>query len=444
MRFLRKSRGREPVFRGQITALMALVFVLMLSLVSALFESASIHIQKNNLRARTMIAVESAFAEYDKGLLEKYDIFARYGKEEDSFSERLLYFGASGAEHSLESIQLLSDSSGMPFYEQAVKYAKTWTGLEEFSFGEEYVLEDGKTMENKENAAYKNLENLLQREQVNLPAENNPLSAIQRLKAMDLLTLLFVDSSELSSRSIRTENLPSKRSLEGGNYKETTSNHLVDTAFFVSYLTGHFSNKQNADSGQKLLYEMEYLLEGNGSDRENLTAVCNQLMLIRMLANYSYLLTDTAKQKEVEVVVGVLCTLISVPEITEAVKQAVLFAWAYGESVVDVRGLLEGKKVPLVKSSGTWKLQLNQLGNLATSGIIGGETSLEKGMGYEDYLIGFLLLEKRETLCMRCLDLIETNLNLRVDCCMTKVQVESNATLRRGIKETFTTRFGYR
>ena len=136
MRFLRKSRGQEPVFRGQITALMALVFVLMLSLVSALFESASIHIQKNNLRARTMIAVESAFAEYDKGLLEKYDIFARYGKEEDSFSERLLYFGASGAEHSLESIQLLSDSSGMPFYEQAVKYAKTWMGLEEFSFGE--------------------------------------------------------------------------------------------------------------------------------------------------------------------------------------------------------------------------------------------------------------------------------------------------------------------
>ena len=108
--------------------------------------------------------------------------------------------------------------------------------------------------------------------------------------------------------------------------------------------------------------------------------MCNQLMLIRMLANYSYLLTDTAKQKEVELAVGVLCTLISVPEITETVKQAVLFAWAYGESVVDVRGLLEGKKVPLVKSSGTWKLQLNQLGNLATSGIIGGETSLEKGL----------------------------------------------------------------
>ena len=423
---------------------MALVFVLMLSLVGALFESASIHIQKNNLRSRTMLAVESVFAEYDSCLLENYDIFARCGKDEKSFSERLLYYGASGAEHTLEKVKLLSDSGGMPFYEQAVQYEKDWLGLDEFSFGEKYDLSDGKEMAAKENAAYKNLENLLQKEQVDLPAENNPLSALDRLKTMDLLTLLLVDSSGGSNQSIRTKDLPSKRTLEGGNFKEVSSDSLLDKAFFVSYLTGHFSNRTRNNSGQPLLYEIEYLLEGQDSDRENLSAVCSQLMLIRMLANYSYLLTDTAKQKEVEVVVGVICTLISLPEITEAVKQAVLLAWAYGESVVDVRGLLKGNKVPLFKTSGTWRLQLNQLENLATNGMIGGAPSLKEGMGYEDYLIAFLLLKDRETLCIRGLDLIETNLNLRVDTCMTKVQVESQALLRRGIKEQFSTTFGYR
>ena len=48
-----------------------------------------------------------------------------------------------------------------------------------------------------------------------------------------------------------------------------------------------------------------------------------------------------------------------------------------------------------------------------------------------------------ENLCMRGLDLIERNLDLRVDCCMTKVKLESRAILRRGIEERFTTKYEY-
>ena len=39
----------------------------------------------------------------------------------------------------------------------------------------------------------------------------------------------------------------------------------------------------------------------------------------------------------------------AVPAVTEAAAQGILLAWAYGESVMDVRSLLDGKRPQLQK-----------------------------------------------------------------------------------------------
>ena len=62
-----------------------------------------------------------------------------------------------------------------------------------------------------------------------------------------------------------------------------------------------------------------------------------------------------------------LCSLLTVPGIAEVVKHATLLAWAYGESVVDVRALVKGKKVPVVKTADSWQLQLANLITLGTA-----------------------------------------------------------------------------
>ncbi|MFR2835719.1 MAG: hypothetical protein ACLTCI_02200 [[Clostridium] nexile] len=51
-------------------------FLLILSFLGAMVESASIQVLKNYKRADTILAVESVFAEYQKQLLEQYDLFA--------------------------------------------------------------------------------------------------------------------------------------------------------------------------------------------------------------------------------------------------------------------------------------------------------------------------------------------------------------------------------
>ena len=111
---------------------------------------------------------------------------------------------------------------------------------------------------------------------------------------------------------------------------------------------------------------MEYILAGRQSDRENLEAVANKLVLLRFVPNYLYLQTNSTRQAEARAAAGTLCTLLAVPAVTEAAAQGILLAWAYGESVMDVRTLLNGKKIAVVKDDASWQLSLSGLMKLGT------------------------------------------------------------------------------
>ena len=162
-----------------------------------------------------------------------------------------------------------------------------------------------------------------------------------------------------------------------------------------------------------------------------------------MVVNYGYPLTDRVRQAEAEALALTLCSLLTVPGIAEVVKHALLLGWAYGESIVDVRVLLKGKQLPAIKTTDNWQLQLANLVKLGTGEEVVTEADVSGGLGYQSYLTGLLIMENKGVLSMRSLDLIESNLHIQTDECMTKVEVKSKATLRRGVKDSFTTTFGY-
>ena len=81
---------------------------------------------------------------------------------------------------------------------------------------------------------------------------------------------------------------------------------------------------------RSLAYEVEYLLEGKTSDQENLEAVLNKMLLIRMGLNFVYLQTDTAKQAEAGAMALALATAVALPMLEPVVKQVLLAAWAFG------------------------------------------------------------------------------------------------------------------
>ena len=218
---------------------------------------------------------------------------------------------------------------------------------------------------------------------------------------------------------------------------------------FGEYVLEHFSSALD-ESEHVLDYEIEYLLSGKESDRQNLGTVVQKLLLLRFVPNYTYLKSSPEKIAQAEALSLTLGTITLVPGASVALTEGILLAWAFGESLVDIRALLKGNKVPLVKDTTSWQLSLSGLMKLGEAGDLNDGQDAADGMGYEDYLRILLFLEDKEELSMRSLDLIEHNLRniqglsfFRADICAVKMQMECNCSFRRGITYTFPVSFEY-
>lgn len=356
----------KKIVHGDLIVSLSLVFLLIMSLVGAALESVSIQTAKSERRADASRAMESAFAEYQKELFEEYQVFSIEGSyETDSFSvenilNRLSYYGGENMELTIERIRYLSDQNGQPFYEQAVEYMKEKTGaekLEEF-LGYEDALEiynDNLDVYEKENVKMsETLNQMLQDSEQKLPESDNPIQIISKIKNESLLKVVLPEKFSLSEKSLEYGNLPSERDLNQGiGTWEGKRENMQDIIFFNLYLCEKFGNATNEKDNHVISYEMEYLLSGKKSDKENLEKVIGELCNLRFAADYMYLLSDSEKQAEARTLALTLCTLLTVPGITEVVTQGIMLAWAYGEAVQDVKALLRGEKIGLWKSAAT-------------------------------------------------------------------------------------------
>lgn len=451
--------------RGEVTAYLSLIFILLVSFTGAMLESASIQNAKNYRRADVNRAVECLFAEYQKELLDKYDIFALEGSyetgnyDEAGLFDRMDYYGAGDMEHEIAKIQFLTDHGCQGFYEQVAacmehKYgadrAKEYLGKTDIWKQQEETARD---YERTETEKQQTLTSLLEENDGELPKENNPVDYVNTLKKSPLLNLVVPEDMQVSEKKVTLSELVSHRELNRGygDFPDIQeSSGTISPLLFGEYVMEHFSAASGKERAGVIDYEIEYILEGRESDRENLEAVLRKILLLRFVPNYAFLQSDSGKRAEAEAFAVTLCTLLAVPAVIEAAAQVILLAWAYGESVVDVRSLLKGNRVPLVKSAQSWQLQLSSLLTLGTEQDKNSGMDTEGGIRYKDYLRMLLFLKGKKDTGLRTLDLIEQNLRTRygqayfhADQCIIRLEFSSVCEFRRGISYQFSTRFGY-
>ena len=86
--------------KGEVTAFLSLIFILLVAFIGGIMESASVQMAKNYRRTDMNRAMEAVFAEYQKELLEEYNIFSLDGTYESGkyaekmIKQRLAFFGA--------------------------------------------------------------------------------------------------------------------------------------------------------------------------------------------------------------------------------------------------------------------------------------------------------------------------------------------------------------
>jgi len=244
-----------------------------------------------------------------------------------------------------------------------------------------------------------------------------------------------------SKKKIPGSSLLSKRSRQKGNLKlDTGRGGVTDDLLFREYLLDHFpcrisgpsaafrKNHPSAKTTQKtdypLDYQLEYILSGTASDEKNLKKTVKKILLLRESYNYLYLQSDTASLGQTESLAALILGWTGNAGLIETFRELLVVYWAYGESLYDVRILMHGGKVPLVKTQGDWHISLEQLYDLEEL-LKGADTVPGRGESYSDYLRLLLNLQPVGTQKKRSLDLLEMDLrkspdmeNFRADSCV--------------------------
>lgn len=464
--------------KGEITAFLSLVFVLLISFVMGILQISSIQSSKSLSRLAADRAVYSLFGEYHQELLEKYHVFAvdgSYGTgryEEDNLIRRLHYYGTGSMSHEITAIQYLTDNSAQAFREQVLEYmeqryglslVRNYTGMTA-RWEEQEIQGDGMADEQENvRGQIESLEESGQNTEELTEIGENPFTCVEQIEKNGLISLVMPEEMALSGRIIDMDTQASYRSLRRGRGTfpaRADLDGLEERLLFNEYILKAFENaaageEQSEDDSEEerkssLSYEVEYILSGKASDRENLESVLLKIFLIRMALNYSFLMSDSAKQSEAGTIALTVSTILLMPEASEGIKQAVLAAWAAGESVMDLRALLSGRRAALVKNSENWQLTAAALFRLGSAEDSHNGSDAEGGMSYEDYLRMLLFLSDPDDMAMRTLDRAEENLvseekgkRLYADQCITKIEVKNTAGLYGDITYEFPVCFGY-
>ncbi len=489
--------------KGTITVFLSLVCVLFLSLLCTAVESARVQGCRAKAAAALDMGMFSVMGAFERELLEKYDVFfldgaagtGSYSTERlsDTLTDYMAYnvdpnkreliarfdpFGLRMVEARIIGIGLATDGNGEAFYQQAVGFMREnfpteavnmWMnrmkeGEELEKAGENYERQDSNVA--KELASIEEQRKQLEEQQKEsdgelqvpqapaVPESRNPLTIIKKMKNEGILGLVLADRGIVSQKTL-PENSPSKRHCRTGNLPvEEKYGGLVDNLIFQEYLFERFALFTDQEKDQVLDYGLEYILCGKDSDEKNLKSVITRLLLLREGSNFAYLSGDEVSMSAANAMAAALVGWIPVPGVVTVTAYALLLAWAYGESLVDVRQLLAGGKVPVVKDASTWKLGLASLADILLV-LKGTDGSSTEGLSYAEYLQILFTLGNKKKYAMRALDLIEGYMRtrlataaFRMDNAIFKIQASadftipplflkvSNAFLKTGVTQT--------
>jgi len=185
--------------------------------------------------------------------------------------------------------------------------------------------------------------------------------------------------------------------------EESLTQHIA----LSDYVVSNFSNGVNRLDNCVMQCEVEYILKGKATDYDNMEAVASEMTWLRMPVNYAYLLTDVEKKSQALIMATSICVATGTEPLIEIVKYLLVGCWGYGESLQEMRILLDGGKIPYVKTGMSWYTDLESLS------AVNQVENQESGLSYEDFLM--LLVAKRGGVSLdkeyaRVLDVVDMNL----------------------------------
>ena len=237
--------------------------------------------------------------------------------------------------------------------------------------------------------------------------KENRIHQLESLGSGGLISLLLPEGKTVSPGRMDTRLLPSQTSVESrkdpeGDFLE----QMLVNEYIFRYFTDFLSESEDAFS-----YEIEYILAGKSSDGANLEAVLAKILGIREGMNYLHILGDASKREAADQLAAAITGALGFPQLYILVSLLLIGVWALAESVLDLKDLLKGKRVPFYKEAKDWKLGLEGLMETNVSEWdSGGEKDPVYGLNYKEYLRMLLFILPSAERNYRSMDLMQYNI----------------------------------
>ncbi len=451
--------------KGYLTVYLSLTLAVLLSLILTLVEGARINATRLHALCAADISINSVLSEFNKELFEQYDLlfvdttYCGGAGGIEAVRARLAHYLTENLDGStpvmsrdllemkLTSVDipeyaLATDNNAEAVRRQVADYMDTTlkgmliSGIDDLTSelaGSGFDYDTGArraevrgeidsiglpTVENEEGEL----------EEIPL---NNPADNVESIRNAGILGMVLDDTASISRTRTELSDYLSHRSLISGygiSEEERSLGRSAGPLTYDEYLFDKCGYYNHLKEGSLLSYEIEYVIKGNESDWDNLEAVCRTLSLWREGANFAYLCTDGGRMAEAEALALSLTAVIMCPELAEPVKWAILLAWAYVESLQDIRILLDGDGVPVVKTFETWHTDISCLFHpkSAIRSYPG-----QPGAKYGDYLKTMLIMTSFSGVLPRSMDIMEMDVRLtagngsfKMDYCMQSFLVD--------------------
>lgn len=498
--------------KGSITIFFTLVLSIVFSMMGSLLLSAKTAAGRVQIATAADLALYSAMAKYDRQLFEEYHLLyidGSYGtgtlqlgntlEEMESDISYLLepnkdcvsgkgvnFIQLEKISGAISGYTLATDCQGNVFWEQVVAYMRETLGIQGISLLTQKMKEDSdilqKQEEQKQNMEvggniddYERIKEDSQKIQeepdpdgeeteesvteeldpeIRVTGEEakNMLDTITEVKKSTILQLVMPKEQSVSGWTAdKTDVLRNRTVQTGMGYLELTVENptTVDDLLFQEYLMQNLNcyGSQLHKTGPE--YAIEWVLFGNLSDAENLEKSVGELFLIREAANVVALYQDQKRSAEAETLATALALLLKVPGTETALKGAIVLAWAFVETVVDVRSMLDGKRVPLIKNTTNWQVEFTNI----VSAVQEPENYYKEssGLNYQDYLRVLLATKSKEEKIIRSMEVIELSMReiegkeqFSLDCAIDSLEAEFQICVQDYMTFTITEKRSYR
>lgn len=460
--------------RGSMTAFLAMLFLVFLLLISICVEGIYLYVGRGKAMGACMAGLSHTRGNYQKELEEMYHIYAldpRYrkkmeidfqGKVKESLENSRDSFSFQVGNTIVSDFINLTDQQGEVLKYEIRQCMKYETGADVLSFWKSKLTDTKKMGEDISDLQNQMKESEIQaqeqqkenkKEEKSENTESTPQKKVKdpRKGLMSLLREgsipLIMGSRKVSNQKIHivygkkdTSNIKTwdfmsrkKTDRQMEEIKNVSSGSDLSTELpSILYSLKYFHHLTNQKKKEGIQYEVEYLIAGKDSEKECLGSVFWKMIGLRFLTNISYVYRDPAKGKEAALLAASILGVTGITPLVSLAKNLLLAALAYGESVIDVRNLAQGKKVPFFKDASNWQMSFSGLATLTCK-----QKNVKQGMSYEDYLFLLLISQKdKKQKYVRMMDIIEQNIrrqvpDFKLNQCGVSYQVAINIRMKR-------------